>query len=271
MTSHDVVDACRRRLGVRRIGHAGTLDPAATGVLVLGIGRGARLLRFLEARDKEYRAEVAFGATTTTEDAEGAIVDERDAGGLTSERVAAALGSFTGDLDQIPPMLSAIKVGGERLYKKARRGEVVERAPRRVRIESLALEGFRPGRRAVATVLVRCSKGTYIRSLARDLGESLGVGGHLASLRRLAVGGLGVGDAVPLESVGPAAVRPMEDAVRGYPRREVGEEEAVALSRGRALPAAGIEGPYAVLGPKGLVAMAEDREGSARSLCVVGE
>lgn len=269
MTSHDVIDRCRRRLGVRRIGHAGTLDPPATGLLVVGVGRAARLLRFLEAYDKSYEAHVIFGSETTTEDAEGQITTETDASTLTREALEGALAGFVGEIEQVPPMVSAVKVGGERLYRKARRGEEIERAPRRVRVDSLVLRDFRPGSRARAALEVRCSKGTYVRSLARDLGRALGVGAHLASLRRTEIGPFRVADAVAPDAAGPDALRPPDEAVGGYPRRDVDEAGVRSLVHGRPLEAAGIEGPYAVFGPGGLVAMAEDRGTTARSLCVL--
>lgn len=271
MTSHDVVDACRRALGVRRIGHAGTLDPPATGLLVLGVGRATRLLRFLEAYDKEYRAEVVFGAETTTEDATGEVTAESDASGLDRAAVERALAGFVGEIDQVPPMVSAVKVGGERLYRKARRGEEVERAPRRVSVHEIALESFEPSARARATVRVRCSKGTYVRSLARDVGRALGAGAHVGALRRLAIGPFRVEEAVQPAAATSAAIRSMDDAVAGYPRRDVDPVTARALAQGKPLAAAGVAGPYAVFGPGGLVAMAEDDGALARSLCVVGE
>lgn len=271
MTSHDVVDACRRRLGVRRIGHAGTLDPPATGVLVLGVGRAARLLRFLEASDKEYESEIVLGAQTTTDDATGGVITERDASGVTAAALGLALERFVGEIEQLPPAVSAIKVGGEALYRKARRGEAVEAVPRRVRIHELRLEGFDPGERARVRVWLRCSKGTYVRAIARDLGAALGVGGHVASLRRTAVGPFRASEAVALEAVEAGALRPMADAVSGYPQRRLSAEEAAAVARGRRLPPAGIDGPYAAVGPGGLVAMLEERDGRARALCVVAE
>lgn len=271
ITSHDVVDRLRRALGVRRIGHAGTLDPPATGVLVVGVGRATRLLRFLEVHDKEYRAEVVFGATTTTQDASGDIVAVRDASALDAAAVEGALAGFVGEIEQVPPMVSALKVGGERLYRKARRGEEVERAPRRVTVHEARIEAFEPGSRPRATIRVRCSKGTYVRALAADLGAALGAGAHLAALRRTAVGPYREDQAIALEAAGASSLRPMADAVAGYPRREVDAAGARALARGEPLAAAGIGVPYAVFGPDGLVAMAEDRGEEARSLCVVAE
>jgi tRNA pseudouridine55 synthase len=269
MTSHDVVAACRRVLGERRVGHAGTLDPPATGVLVVGVGRATRLLRFVEHTQKEYRTEALFGVTTTTLDAEGDAIAEADASGLTEERVHAALPEFVGELDQVPPMVSAIKVGGERLYRKARRGEDVERAPRRVRVDLLELESFTPGPRARATLRVRCSRGTYVRSLVADLGEAVATGAHVVTLRRLRVGPFGEDVAIALADVGADMLRPMDEAVAGYPRRSVDEDGARALVHGKPLAAGGIDGVYAVYGPRGLLAMAEDRGEEARSLCVL--
>jgi tRNA pseudouridine55 synthase len=269
MTSHDVVAACRRVLGERRVGHAGTLDPPATGVLVVGVGRATRLLRFVEDTQKEYRTDALFGVRTTTLDAEGDVVAEADAFALTEERVRAVLPSFIGEIDQVPPMVSAIKVGGEPLYRKARRGEEVERAPRRVRVEQLELESFTPGPRARATLRIRCSRGTYVRSLVADIGEAVGTGAHVATLRRLRVGPFGEEAAIPLAGVSDEALRPMDEAVAGYPRRSVDEDGARALVHGKPLAAGGIHGVYAVYGPNGLLAMAEDRGEEARSLCVL--
>lgn len=269
MTSHDVVARVRRALGVRRVGHAGTLDPPATGLLLVGVGTTTRLLRFLEAHDKEYVADVAFGARTTTQDATGEVVDTADASRLTEPDVEKALGAFVGEIEQIPPMVSAIKVGGERLYKKARRGEEVERAARRVTIHRATLDAFNPGVHPTARVTVACSKGTYVRTLAADLGDALGVGAHLASLRRTRIGPFSVEDAVAVDAVAPEHVRAPSDAVAGYPRRAVSADEARALVHGKPLAPAGIEGPYAVFGPEGLVAMVQDSAEEARSLCVV--
>ncbi len=184
MTSHDVVAAVRRMARVDRVGHAGTLDPLATGLLVLCIGAATRLSEYIMATRKRYHAVVRLGAITATDDAEGPIIAEQPVDHLTAAEVAAALSAFNGELEQTPPMYSAIKQGGQPLYERARRGEVVERAARRVwlRTELLA---YRP---PYAEIAVECSHGTYIRSLARDLGAALGVGGFLAALRRLASG-----------------------------------------------------------------------------------
>jgi tRNA pseudouridine55 synthase len=269
MTSHDVVAIVRRTIGERRVGHAGTLDPAATGVLVIGVGRATRLLRFVADTEKEYLADAAFGVTTTTLDAEGDVIAESDASALREEDVRAVLPRFVGGIVQVPPMVSAIKVGGEPLYRKARRGETVERAPRQVVVTELSLESFEAGVVARATVRCRCSRGTYVRSLVADVGDALGVGAHVAALRRTRVGSFDEADAIPLDAISSTELRPMEAAVAGYPRRSVDDEGARALIHGKPLEPAGIAGVYAVFGPKGLLAMAEDREGEARSLCVL--
>ncbi len=270
MTSHDAVAVVRKRLGEKRVGHAGTLDPDATGVLVLGLGRATRLMRFIEIHEKEYVADVILGEETSTQDASGEVVSRTDASHLTQEKVFWAAFEFIGVIDQVPPMVSAVKVGGERLYKKARRGEVVERAPRPVTIHEMRVDEFEPGTRARARLYVRCSPGTYIRTLAHDLGRALGLGGHVETLRRTRVGTFDASAGVAPEHVTPEAVRPITDAVAGYPSRIVGVQEARAIAQGKPLPAFGVEGPYAVFGPAGLVSMSEDRGDESRSICVVG-
>ncbi len=264
MTSHDVVARCRRVLGERKIGHAGTLDPGATGILVLGIGRATRLLQFLEAHDKTYRATVVLGVETSTLDADGEVVATADASAVTAADLQAVLPEFRGAIQQIPPMVSAIKVGGEALYKKARRGEEVERAPRPVTIHELEMESFEP-----LTLRVRCSKGTYIRTLVADIGRALGVGAHVGTLRRLASGPHGEADATPLDRVTAESVRPMDQAVAGLPRRDVPAPTARAFAQGKRIGAAGIVGSYAVFGPDGLLGVAQDTDDGARSICVL--
>ena len=270
MTSHDAVSVVRKRLGEKRVGHAGTLDPDATGVLVLGLGRATRLMRFIEVHEKEYVAGVTFGEETTTQDASGEIVATADASQLTREDVERAATLFVGEIEQVPPMVSAVKVGGERLYKKARRGEDVERAPRRVQIDEISVEDFEPGSRARSRLRVRCSRGTYIRTLAHDLGRALEVGGHVATLRRIRVGTFGESTAVALDGISPDEVLPITQAVSAYPSRTVGEDAARAIVHGKSLPAFHIAGPYAVIGPAGLVSMSEDRGDESRPICVVG-
>jgi tRNA pseudouridine55 synthase len=270
MTSHDVVALVRKRLGERRVGHAGTLDPDATGVLVLGIGRATRLLRFIEIHEKEYLANVVLGAETTTQDASGEVVAEYDASALTREDVERAAATLVGEIEQVPPMVSAVKVGGERLYRKARRGEEVEREPRRVVVHAFDVEEFTSGPRASARMRVRCSRGTYVRTLAHDLGRALGVGGHVSMLRRLRVGPFADQGAIMPDATAEADLRPVLDAVAGYPRHEVTATDGTAMVQGKALPAAGVDGPYAVVSEGVLIGMAEDRGGESRSICVVG-
>ena len=243
MTSHDVVDEVRRRLGTRRVGHAGTLDPGATGVLILGVGAATRLLRYAQASPKVYRAVAVFGTATSTQDASGEVTRRRDASHLGAGDVEAALPALTGDLLQVPPMVSALKLGGERLYAKARRGEEVERAPRPVTVHELSLLEFSPGSPPSARLEVRCSPGTYVRTLVHDLGARLGCGAHLASLRRTFNGGYSEAEAVGLDDVGRAALRPLVDAVRVLPRAELGAREAEAVGYGRPVPAGDAAAP----------------------------
>src|SRR5512133_138530 len=272
MTSHDVVARVRRLAGQRRVGHGGTLDPPATGVLVLALGRATRLLPFLPTEPKRYLAEVAFGAETDTLDAAGVVTATADAAMVDEVRLRAALAGFVGPQLQIPPMVSAIKVGGERLYAKARRGEQVDRAPRPIVVHELELLGFDAGERPRATLAVVCSGGTYVRSLAADLGRSLGTLAHLADLRRTAVGRFTEQDAHPLtelEDVAAAVLDPAA-AMASAPTRALDAGEAAALTNGRALEPTGRAGPVAAVGPDGrLVAVIEDSAGQARPMVVL--
>src|SRR6266545_3163102 len=247
MTSHDVVARVRRLAGQRRVGHGGTLDPPATGVLVVALGRATRLLPYLPMEPKRYLAVIAFGAETDTLDAAGTVVAEADAAEVDGPALERALAGFLGVQEQVPPMVSAVKVGGERLYAKARRGETVERKPREVTIHALELRELAGGERPVATVVVTCSGGTYVRALAADLGRALGTLAHLASLRRTAAGSFGEADAHPLAA-----------------------REASALASGQTLGPTGRDGPVAAVGPDGhLVAVIQDGDGVARSRVVL--
>jgi len=204
-TSHDVVAAARRALGTRKIGHTGTLDPFASGLLLLCVGRATRLAEYLSALDKRYEATAKLGVETDTLDLEGEAVSEAaDISHLTGEAIADALAGFTGELDQVPPQFSAKKVDGEAMHRRARRGEHVDLPPARVCVHEMEpMEVALPAVRFA----VRCSSGTYIRALARDLGSALGVGAHLTALRRTAVGRFDVADAVPLDRLDdPGAV-----------------------------------------------------------------
>jgi tRNA pseudouridine55 synthase len=275
MTSHDVVARLRRLAGQRRIGHGGTLDPPATGVLVLALGRATRLLPFLPMEPKRYRATVAFGTETDTLDAAGAVTATAAAGGLDEAAVRAALAGFVGPQLQVPPMVSAVKLGGERLYAKARRGESVERAARPVTIHALELLAFEPGERPLATVEVTCSGGTYVRALAADLGRALGTLAHLAELRRVAVGRFGEPDAHPLAELeaGGAAGLPLltPAAALSMAVRSLTVAEAAALANGQSLPPSGQGGPVAAIAPDGrLVAVIQDGDGRARPRVVLG-
>lgn len=277
MTSHDVVARVRKAARQRKVGHAGTLDPAATGVLVVALGRATRLVPYLQASRKTYDARMRLGVTTTTLDAEGEVTGTADPSHITEEAVCEALREFTGEVLQVPPMVSAVKVGGERLHSKARRGETVEREPRTVRIDELVLSDFTPGPEADAGFLVTCSPGTYVRTLAADVGEELGVGAHLTSLRRLGSGRFDLTSAVSLDEVDEAGragtvqelTLSMADAVADYPAMTVDDAAARAIGHGKPLAATGHAGPVAVLDGGGrLLAMVEDRDGRARPLAV---
>jgi tRNA pseudouridine55 synthase len=278
-TSHDVVARVRKLYGQRRVGHAGTLDPDATGVLLVGLGRVTRLLRFLQETDKEYRGDVVFGVATSTLDAAGDVLDRRPLP-VTREQVEAAAQHFVGDIDQVPPMVSAIKVGGKRLHELARAGEEVDRAPRRVHISRIAVEEFVPGEYPVATIHVECGTGTYIRSLAADLGTALGGPAHLGSLRRLRVGAFTEDDAHDLDTIAAApdtALCSPREAMRALEPFVVDVDQARAVGHGTAFPvtvadAAGLgSGPFAVIGPDGdLLAVYERRGAMLRPSVVVG-
>jgi tRNA pseudouridine55 synthase len=283
-TSHDVVHRVRRALGTRDAGHTGTLDPAATGLLAICLGDALKLQRWLAEGDKTYLATVAFGASTTTEDAEGTVLQRGDPSGLTEAALRAALPALTGEIDQVPPMYSAVRVDGRRLHQAARAGEIVERAPRRVTVHALELTGLEPlgaeGLR-LARLVVRCGKGTFVRTLAADLGRSLGVPAHLAALRRTATGPFRLEDALPLEALEQLAagdraallariVRPAE-AVAFFPLAAVDANGAIALSRGRQLARPGVaDGFCRVVGPDGaLVAVGEVKDGRLRPVRVI--
>jgi tRNA pseudouridine55 synthase len=275
-TSHDVVAQLRRIYSIRRVGHAGTLDPDATGVLLVGVGRVTRLLRFLAEAGKAYRGEVVFGVATDTYDASGAVTERREMPVGRAE-VESAAKHFVGEIDQVPPMVSAIKVGGRRLYELHRQGEVVERPSRRVRVDRLEVEAFEDGPFPRATIHVECGSGTYIRSLAADLGTQLGGPAHLGSLRRLSVGPFTLAEARPLEAVAAApeeALLPPVEAVRGLDRVDVDAETARGVSHGAVFPLAALtaagSGPVAVVGPEGaLLALYERGRVAARPLVVL--
>jgi tRNA pseudouridine55 synthase len=279
MTSHDVVGRCRRIFSTRRVGHAGTLDPMATGVLVIGIDRATKILGLLTATSKSYAATIRLGQSTSTEDAEGELLQSVSADHVTTEAIAAAIAGLRGDIRQVPSAVSAIKVGGRRAYQLAREGHAVELAARPVRIDRFELLAVR---RVVGAGLagvidldveVDCSSGTYIRALARDLGDALGVGGHLTSLRRTRVGRFDLETAVSLEEL---AERPRlslsldEACLLMFPRRDLTAEEAEAAGNGRALSPAGIEGVYAASDADGrVIALLRDEGTRTKSVVVI--
>ncbi len=242
-TSHDVVGRCRRLAATRKVGHAGTLDPMATGVLVVGIGRATRLLGHLALTTKAYDATIRLGQSTVTDDAEGAVVDACDASGVTIEQVTSVLDDFRGDITQVPSSVSAIKVKGERAYARVRAGEQVILPPRPVHVAYLAVNAFRHGGSLIdLDVEIECSTGTYVRALARDIGAGLGVGGHLTALRRTRVGGYPAREAYPLEELAryrpeDLPVVPIDVAARGHFAWYVVDSEHVdAVRNGRPIP-----------------------------------
>jgi len=293
-TSHDVVGRLRHVLRTRRIGHAGTLDPMATGLLVLAVDRSTKLLGHLSLTDKTYLATIRLGQRTDTDDADGLIVDSSPVGAVTDEDISAGVAALTGPILQVPSSVSAIKVDGRRAYDRVRAGEVVELAARPVTVSRFDIVGsVRRGDAAQGgsidlDVEVACSTGTYIRALARDLGAALGVGGHLTRLRRTVVGPFAVDDAVDVfgQGAGPGteapgvpvtedfaasiagAVLPAAEAVRlAFPSRTVDDGQAVDLGHGRSIPMAGIQGTYAAFDRSGeLIALVAERNGATRSV-----
>ena len=257
MTSHDVVARLRRIFGTRKVGHAGTLDPMATGVLVAGIERGTKLLAHLVAQDKVYETTIRLGAATTTDDAEGDVVEKHDASGVTGDEIRAEAAKLTGAIMQVPSKVSAIKIGGRRAHELVRSGEEVEIPPREVTIHSFDLgEIRRNGKFVDVDARVHCSSGTYIRSLGRDMGTALGVGGHLVALRRSRVGSFSLDDARTLEQLEDAAALSLgldEALVRAWPVLDVTAEEYDALAMGKWLEPRGLRGVHAAKGPDGRV------------------
>ena len=232
-TSHDVVDIARRALGEQRVGHLGTLDPFAKGLLVLVVGRATRLAPFAAEWPKTYEGVIRLGVTTDTDDLTGAVVATAPWTGITPAQLADVIGGFRGAYDQRPPAYSAVKIEGERAYRRARRGEIVAPEPRPVEIRELELvEAAVPDLQFRATV----SAGTYLRSLARDIGAKLGCGAHLTALRRTAVGPLRLADAVAPEAVTPAALQDAAILVGHMPRRQVDKKERDAVVHGRPIP-----------------------------------
>lgn len=272
LTSHDVVARVRRLAGTRKVGHAGTLDPMATGVLVVGVNRATRLLGHLTLTEKSYSATIRLGATTVTDDAEGDVIATASADAVTDEAIERGVLALTGDIEQVPSAVSAIKVDGQRAYKKVRAGEEVDLAARPVTVRELVVVATRrtPG---VVEVDVRvvCSSGTYVRALARDLGAGLGVGGHLSALRRTRVGPYDLSVAHTLEELAEELVLlPIADAARAaFASRDVDDAAAAVISHGGPLPASGAPGTVAVFGPDGgFLALVEDHGDVTRALAV---
>ena len=273
MTSHDVVGRCRRIFGTRKVGHAGTLDPMATGVLVVGIERATKILGLLTATDKSYAATIRLGQTTSTEDAEGEITHTVSAAAVSEAQIATAVTALRGEIDQVPSAVSAIKVDGQRAYKLVREGHAVELAPRRVRIGRFdVVEVRRHGDLLDVDVEVDCSSGTYIRALARDVGAALAVGGHLTALRRTRVGSYGLDEARTLDDLAeqPRLSYSLDEACQlAFPRRDLSGDEAEDTRHGRALKPAGIEGVYAATAPDGQVTALLQDDGSRTKSVVV--
>ncbi|HET6794655.1 MAG TPA: tRNA pseudouridine(55) synthase TruB [Acidimicrobiales bacterium] len=270
-TSHDVVAVVRRSLGQRRVGHAGTLDPDATGVLLIGVGRATRLLRFASDLPKRYIGELVLGVATSTLDASGEVTGRWDMDGVEPADVRRAVASLTGPIMQVPPMVSAVKVGGRRLHELARKGIEVERPARPVTVHSFTVEPT--GEAGVHRFEVECSSGTYVRTLVADLGTRLGGGAHLRLLRRTAVGPQSVEGAVALADAGPESLRPARDLVAHLEAVDVDDEAATAVGHGRRLqrpPEASGPGPWAVLSGGRLIAVYEaDGPDSMRAAVVL--
>ncbi|MEO7719378.1 MAG: tRNA pseudouridine(55) synthase TruB [Capsulimonas sp.] len=240
MTSHDVVYHIRRAARVKQVGHAGTLDPDATGVLLVCVGPATRIAEYLADQGKAYRAVIQLGSETDTEDASGQVLSQTDASHITREDLEKLLPDFMGEISQIPPMVSAVHHEGKRLYELARAGITVEREARTIRIDSLAMSDFAPGPNATAILDVECGKGTYIRTLCADIGKALGVGGHMASLRRTAVGAFHADSAAPLETITPENVlsllTPASEALRSFPMQSVDDARRADILHGRTVP-----------------------------------
>lgn len=276
-TSHDVVARIRRLAGTRRVGHAGTLDPMATGVLVVGVEKATRLLGHLTLAEKTYTATIRLGQATSSDDAEGEIVSAADAGHLAEEEVRAAAAALTGAISQVPPQVSAVKVAGVRAYRMARSGRAAPLRPREVTVRAFGITAVRrltTGPLGVldADVSVTCSSGTYIRALARDMGAALGVGGHLTALRRVRSGNYDITAARTLDQLAVSfTVLPLADAAAAeFPRRDVTDKDAERVAHGGALQAAGLgPGPIAVYGPGGVfLALVEENGDLAKPLAV---
>ena len=273
MTSHDVVAVARKALGTRKVGHAGTLDPMATGVLVLGFGNGTRLLQYITDGDKSYTATIVLGAATITDDHEGEVVSEVDASQITDEQIKTGLAKMIGEIQQRPSSVSAVKVDGERAYDRVRAGEVFELAARTITISNLDILEIRHlGVRIEIDIDVTCSAGTFIRAIARDLGSELQVGGHLSALRRTRVAGFPISQAISFEDLKAQSFTPLElaDVARAtFQVRELALDEVLELSFGRPLSVNATEAIYAALSPDNrLIALLKNESGKAKPIAV---
>jgi tRNA pseudouridine55 synthase len=273
MTSHDVVAVARKALGTRKVGHAGTLDPMATGVLVLGFGNGTRLLQYITDGDKSYQATVVLGAATVTDDQEGELISEGDASAVSDQEIHDGLAKMVGEIQQRPSSVSAVKVGGERAYDRVRAGEVFELAARTITISSLTvLEIRRNGSRVQIDIDVTCSAGTFIRAIARDLGSDLQVGGHLSALRRTRVAGFPISQAISFDDLKAQSFTPLElaDVARAtFQVRELGLDEVQELSFGRPLISNHGDQIFAALSPDNrLIALLKNESGKAKPIAV---
>ncbi|OBI40604.1 tRNA pseudouridine(55) synthase TruB [Mycobacterium kyorinense] len=274
MTSHDVVARCRRIYATRRVGHAGTLDPMATGVLVIGVERATKILGLLTATSKSYAAIIRLGQSTSTEDAEGELLQEVSARHLTDEAIATAMAQLRGDIMQVPSAVSAVKVDGRRAYRLVREGQTVELAARPVHIDRFDMLAVRRSGEVVdVDVEVDCSSGTYIRALARDLGATLGVGGHLIALRRTRVGRFGLEQAHTLDELAeqPRLSLDLDQAcLLMFPHRRLSAEEAEAAANGRPLAPGGIDGVYAAAADDNrVIALLRDDGPKTKSVVVI--
>jgi len=273
MTSHDVVAVARKALGTRKVGHAGTLDPMATGVLVLGFGNGTRLLQYITDGHKSYTATIILGAATVTDDREGEVISESDASKITDEQIKTGLAKMIGEIAQRPSSVSAVKVDGERAYDRVRAGEIFELAARTITISVLDILEIRHlGARIEIDIDVTCSAGTFIRAIARDLGSDLQVGGHLSVLRRTRVAGFPISQAISFEDLKAQSFTPLElaDVARAtFQVRELGLDEVQELSFGRPLVANQSDVIFAALSPDDrLIALLKNESGKAKPIAV---
>ena len=273
MTSHDVVAVARKALGTRKVGHAGTLDPMATGVLVLGFGNGTRLLQYITDGDKSYTATIVLGASTITDDREGEVISEVSAAHISDEEIKSGLAKMVGEIQQRPSSVSAVKVDGERAYDRVRAGEVFELAARTITISSLEIiETRRIGARVEIDIDVTCSAGTFIRAIARDLGNELQVGGHLSVLRRTRVAGFPISQAISFEDLKTQAFTPLalSDVARAtFQVRELALDEVSELSFGRPLESNPCDEIFAALSPDDrLIALLKNESGKAKPIAV---